>query len=474
MVLQSSDGERVIGAVRFALLVEDWRESSSGPLARRLAHVVRGRIVGGLLRAGTFLPPERSIADTLGVSRSTVVAALDELRAGGLVISQQGRGTWVAGAEPEAATPNTTAEKLLLGPHAINLAASVPSDASHLPDLVLHGADLAAVSPAHGYAPVGLPALRDAIARRHGALGMPTGPEQIHVTNGAQHALYLALGAVTRPGDVVAIEDPTYVGVFDLLEARGLRPLPLPLDVVEGASERLGKLLRAGRARALLLVPAVHSPTGRVRRRPDLVRLARRLDRIGLPVVEDNTVADLVFTGTRPPALAMLCERAPVISVESTSKVAWGGLRVGWLRADRAVIERTVVERERTDFGTSVPAQLLALRLLEHYDELIAARRRVLARRAKLFTRLLRRELPEWKVETPAGGLSMWVEIGRDAESFSTHALRHGVTVAPGSSASRHETARTSLRLCFDRPAVELEAAVTRLRHAVEDARGWR
>jgi DNA-binding transcriptional MocR family regulator len=473
VVLQSNT-DRTIGAARFALLVEDWREASTGPLARRLAHVIRSRIAGGLLRAGTFLPPERSIAGALGVSRSTVVGALDELRAAGLVISQQGRGTWVAGAEPGDPIANTTAERLLLGPNSINLAASVPSDASHLPDLELHGADLAAVTPAHGYAPAGLPALRDAIAKRHRALGMPSNSEQIHVTNGAQHALHLALGAVTRPGDVVAIEDPTYVGVFDLLEARGLEPLPLPLDVVEGASERLSNLLRAGRARALLLVPAVHSPTGRVRRRPDLARLARRLDRIGLPVVEDNTVADLVFAGTRPPALGALCERAPVISVESTSKVAWGGLRVGWLRTDRSVIERTVIERERTDFGTSVPAQLFALRLLEHYDDLVAARRHVLAQRAKLFARLLRKELPEWKAEAPAGGLSTWVDIGRDADAFAPYALRHGVTVAPGSSASRHETARNYLRVCFDRPAVELEAAATRLRHAVEDARGWR
>jgi DNA-binding transcriptional MocR family regulator len=193
-----------------------------------------------------------------------------------------------------------------------------------------------------------------------------------------------------------------------------------------------------------------------------------------LPVIEDNTVADLAFTGPRPPSLATLCARVPVISVESTSKVAWGGLRVGWLRADPAVVERTVVERERTDFGTSVPAQLLALRLLDDYDALIGARRSTLGARAKLFTRLLRKHLPEWHGEQPGGGLSTWVDTGVDAESLAGHALRHGVTVASGSSASRSEHGRTHLRLCFDRPAVELEAAVRRLRPAFEDARGWR
>ncbi len=350
----------------------------------------------------------------------------------------------------------------------------MPSDASHLPRLTLDAADLAAVTPAHGYGPAGLADLREAIAARHRALGLPTSVEQVHVTNGAQHALDLALGAVTRPGDVVAIEDPTYVGVFDALEARGLRPLPIPLDVVHEASGEFVRLCRGGRARAVVLVPATHSPTGRVRRRADLRRLAERLDMLGLPVVEDNTVADLVFVGRRPPSLATLCDAVPVISVESMSKVAWGGLRVGWLRAAAHEIDRTVRERSRVDFGTSVPSQLLARQLLEHYDVLVAERRRSLAARAKLFAGLVRERLPEWRGEAPDGGLSTWIDTRVDAEVLAAHALRHGVTVAPGSSASRLPAARTHLRLCFDRPALELEAAVARLARAWEDTRGWR
>ena len=477
MAVQSSDrasGADVIGAARFAVLVDGWRDAGHGPLSRRLAQVVRSRISSGLLRGGVFLPPERSIAGALGVSRSTVVTALDELRAGGFLASRQGRGTWVATSQAAGDDDATAARRLLLGGNNLNLAASVPGDASHLPDVSVDAADLAAATPAHGYAPAGLPALREIIADRHAALGVPTRADEIHVTNGAQHALDLALGASTRRGDVVAIEDPTYVGVFDLLEARGLRALPLPLDLIDDAPERLTKLLRAGRARALLLLPAVHSPTGRVRRAAKLRRLASRLDEAGIPVIEDNTVADLVFTGARPPSLAALCARVPVISVESTSKVGWGGLRVGWLRADAATVDRTVLERGRTDFGTSVPSQVLAQQLLGRYDELIGARREQLERSARLFRRLLREQLPSWRAERPDGGLSMWVDTGLDAGALASHALRHGVTVAPGSSASRSEHARTHLRVCFDRPPLELEVAVSRLVRAAEDTRGRR
>jgi DNA-binding transcriptional MocR family regulator len=82
--------------------------------------------------------------------------------------------------------------------------------------------------------------------------------------------------------------------------------------------------------------------------------------------------------------------------------------------------------------------------------------------------------MPDWRGEAPGGGLSTWIDTGVDAEVLAAHALRHGVTVAPGSSASRLPAARTHLRLCFDRPALELEAALTRLSRAWEDSRGWR
>jgi len=462
-----------IGAAHFAALLDDWSTSGKGSLARRLSHVVRSRISSGLLAAGTILPPERAIAAAIGVSRSTVVAALDELRAEGFLASRQGSGTWVAAADSPAAL-GTSVEQVLLGARNINLAASVAADASHLPDMAVDVADLASITPAHGYAPAGLPVLRDAIAERHRSFGLETTAEEVHVTNGAQHALDLALGAVTRAGDVVAVEDPTYVGVFDILAARRLRPLPLPLDAIDHDPDAIVKLCRAGRARAVFLVPAVHSPTGRVRSATALQELAARLDTLGLPVVEDNTVADLVFRGTRPPSLAALCRRAPVITIESTSKVGWGGLRVGWLRASPAIAQGTATVRGQTDFGTSIASQLLALQLLDRYDDVVRQRRRTLESAAKTFTHLVLHHLPEWRFERPRGGLSMWINVGVDAELLATNALRHGVTVAPGTTATRAGDGRSHVRLCFDRPPLELEAGLTRLRRAVEDIRGRR
>jgi DNA-binding transcriptional MocR family regulator len=199
--------------------------------------------------------------------------------------------------------------------------------------------------------------------------------------------------------------------------------------------------------------------------------LARVLDKLELAVIEDNTLADLTYDqagpagpGGRPPALATLCRKALVVTVETTSKVAWGGLRVGWLRAPVAVIERTVRQRTSGDLGCSVPAQLLALQLLDHYDDVIAARRPALRTSATRFGALLPDAIPGCTFDPPAGGLSLWVRLpdGADAAGFASRALRHGVSVAPGrfaSPAGGHD----HLRLCHDRPDEEITEGLARL-----------
>ena len=116
----------------------------------------------------------------------------------------------------------------------------------------------------------------------------------------------------------------------------------------------------------------------------------------------------------------------------------------------------------------------MALQLLEQYDDLVEHRRKTLARAAATFTRLLREALPSWDVARPAGGLSVWVDTGVDTEQLAAHALRHGVTVASGTTASLGTSARTHLRLCFDRPTLELETGVERLQRAYEDQIGRR
>jgi DNA-binding transcriptional MocR family regulator len=459
----------VLSPADLAALLGDWPARGSGSLAARLAFALRSRILADLLPAGTVLPAERLLAETLAVSRSTLVAALDLLRADGLVISRQGSGTVIASgvvAGAEAPKPGLTMAARLLGAaeRGINFGISAPPAASALPALAVTSADLLAALPAHGYDPAGLLLLRAALAERHSAAGVTTTVEQISVTHGAQHAIDLALAALCRPGDAVAVEDPTYPGVLDVIAARRLRPVAVAGDVRGPTPAGLESAARDHGTRVAFLLPAVHNPTGRVLDPGRRQALARTLDKLEMTAVEDNTLADLAYQDARPPSLAALCRRALVVTVETTSKVAWGGLRVGWLRAPSSVIERSVQLRTSSDLGCSVPAQLLALQLLDHYDDLIAARRAALQHSATRFAGLLRDAIPGCEFDAPAGGLSLWVRLpgGADATAFASRALRHGVSVAPGQFASPtggHE----HLRLCHDRPDEELTEGTARL-----------
>ena len=492
-MINPSEGSDRLTVQAVAGMLGDWPAHGSGSLAARLAFALRSRILADLLPAGAALPPERGLASALAVSRSTLVAALDQLRAEGLLASRQGSATRVAslGRGRPATGPTMAARLLEAAERGINFGISAPPAAGALPPLAVTSADLLAAVPAHGYEPAGLAVLRGALAARHTAAGLPTAAEEIHVTHGAQHAIDLALATLCLPGDAVAVEDPTYPGVLDVIAARRLRPVFLAADARGATPAALEDAARTRGAGVAFLLPAVHNPTGRVLDPGRRQALARALDRLNFTVVEDNTLADLTFPAPepggggpgvggpggggpgRPPSLAVLCRAATVVSVETTSKVAWGGLRVGWLRAPAAVIERSVGQRTSGDLGCSVPAQLLALQLLNHYDNLIAARRLALQASAARFSALLAQAIPGCSFRPPSGGLSLWVRLpgGADAAAFASRALRHGVSVAPGLFASP-DGGHDHLRLCHDRPDDELVEGTARLAAAWSEAAG--
>lgn len=458
-------------------MLSDWTVRGHGSLARRLASGLRSAIHHGQLPAGIALPPERHLAAALAVGRTTLVAALDELRAEGLVVSRQGSGTVVLDRSPavtaavaSGAGRASLVDRASSGRDTINLAVSAPADGRDLPPLRLDTADLLSVVPADGYHPLGLPAVRAAIAEHHRAAGLPTGAGEVHVTNGGQHAIDIALATLVRRGATVLVEEPTYPGALDVIARHGARAVPLLGDDLARAVREAAAGGR--RPAAVYLQPGVHNPTGRVLPATARKHLARALDELDVPVVEDNCLADLCFTGARLPSLAALCERAPVLSVESITKVAWGGLRAGWLRGPRHLIEATARQRHAVDFGSPVAAQLLTVQVLAAFDDVVQRRRRRLAAAADRFARAVEAQLAGCRFERPAGGLSMWLDLGDiDGTAFASAAVRHGVAVVAGAAASPSGRGDNHIRICFDRPPGQLDEAVARLAAAWDSVR---
>ncbi len=468
MVLQSNLAAAVLPADQVAGLLAGWPETAHGTLAQRLAQALRRAIASGLLADGVQLPAERAMAKALAVSRSTVTTALEDLRADGVIVSRQGSGSVVHGGSRSVGS-SRIAEHFSEFP-GIDLAAGNPPDPSHWPQISLDVADLIADGGGPGVQPLGLEALRAALAALHTEDGRLTDVAQVHVTAGAHHAIALLAGACLGPGDVIAVEETNYPGIFDIIERIGCRAVPLATDGGGILPASLEEVLVEHQPRILYVQAGPHNPTGRAPSVGRLRALAPILDRHDTLVVEDCALAELTFRGRIRPELADLCRRATVASVGSFSKVAWGGLRIGWMRAPAPLVERTMHLRLTTDLGPSVPAQLIVLKLLPHLEELAERRRATLTEAVERASDRVRTDFPDWRFDDPDGGSVLWVELPvEDTGPFCQLARRHGVHVAPGSAARVQRAPDSHLRLCVDRPWHLVDIGLQRLGLAWRD-----
>jgi DNA-binding transcriptional MocR family regulator len=458
--------------------------SRTGPLYRRLADALRAAIERGEVEVGTRLPPERIMARHLSVSRTTVVQAYDLLRNDDWLESRQGSGTWVRRTPPSAlgvATWTAPGPAPLLKRDSI--LASLTGHANHvdltcaclppLPGLVEESvastADaLRAATQDHGYSALGLPTLRRAIARHLERRGLATAEGQILVTSGAQQAIALVGALFLRPHELALVESPTFLGALDALGASGatLAPLPVASDGVR--LEALRDAVRQRPARLLYLTPTYHNPTGTTLAEGARREIARIVLDAQLPLLEDESLVDIALAGAPPPSIAALAPRAPVISIGSLSKLCWGGLRIGWIRAPEPVLMRLASLKVASDLGSSMLSQVVAVQLLERADEVRRLRRAQLLRQRDALAAELTRSLPEWSWSLPEGGLSMWVRLPHgDASEFAQVALRHGVSLLPGTVLSAGGGHPQHLRLVYVHEPSLLAQAVERL------ARAW-
>ena len=235
---------------------------------------------------------------------------------------------------------------------------------------------------------------------------------------------------------------------------------------VPGALRRL--LVPAAPA-LVYLVPTFHNPTGTVLPESGRREVARLAEETGVPVVEDESLADLSFGTEAPPPIAAFSARASVFTVGSMSKLFWGGLRVGWVRGPRALIARLTRFKVAADLGGSVVSQALAARLLPRRDDVARRRRLESSARLEHLSALLQERLPEWAFARPQGGLTLWVRLPFPvAEELARVALRHGVSIVPGPVHSVSGGCHDHLRLPFVLDADVAAEGVTRLARAWE------
>ncbi|TDC66145.1 PLP-dependent aminotransferase family protein [Actinomadura sp. GC306] len=453
------------------------------PVYAALARSVRGLVLDGRLALRTRLPAERDLAAALGVSRTTVTAAYDRLREEGFIQSRQGAGSWTAlppvrmsSADPRLAQPGARFGKAHPVPadaDFIDLGCATPGAPAIFDEAVAAAvAELPRHSAGPGYEPAGLAGLRRLIADGYTARGVPTGPDQIVVTTGAQHAFTLLAQTLIEPGDAVMIERPTYPHALGTLRRRGARLVPVGVN--EGWDVELAAgAMRQAAVRMAYTIPDFQNPTGHLMAAADraaLVDAARRADAF---LVCDETFAELAhdLDAPREPPPAAFDSGGRVITIGSASKLFWGGLRIGWIRTTAPLARRLVLAREPFDMASPVLEQLIVSELLLRVAEVRAERAAGLLRGRDALAGALRELLPGWEFRLPAGGMSLWARLGAPiATPLAEAAERLGLRVVAGPVFGVDGVLEDYVRLPYVLPPDTLRTAVERLALAHREA----
>ncbi len=444
------------------------------PIYYQVYNRLRYQILSGEWVIGSAVPPERKLAEQLGVSRNTIVRAYEELQADGFIASKMGSGRYVLPLQPvsslpqlkwqEVATvgslctaPSNMAELLAISatnPNAINFAHGDGGKHTWTDSTIHRYIEQAAkLADAYYFAPVsGHQPLREWVVHWMAAESVYS-PEQVLITSGSQEALYYITRLLTKPGEAITLEMPTYFGSLQLFQSLGLRIIPIPLDRDGMRIDVLEGVLARYRPKFVYTIPTFHNPTGctlSLERRKRLVTLSEQYQ---IPIIEDDAYRHLHLAAEPPPALKSLDQSGIVIYVNTFSKVLFPGLRIGWIAASRPFVQLCTRLKELSISTNTVSQYALAAYLADgalpphlesvrcHYREQSAAMNRQLAALHPFGVRY----------EEPAGGFYYWVALpdNMDARALMQSCLNRGVAFASGDMFLLRDAVQPYLRLCF-------------------------
>jgi 2-aminoadipate transaminase len=444
------------------------------PLYVQLRDQLRALVHAGDLRPGDRIPASRELATMLGVHRTTVANAYAELESEGLIQGHVGRGTFIQGngnglkitppAPPVLNGGNGIRWELLFADERSDevlsrLTASAPEDSlsfvmarpaqEFFPvdelqicvNAVLRreATDVLNLGPSDGYPP-----LKEALIELLRHEGITAKDENLLITDGCQQSLDLISKAFVRQGDSVILENPTYPGAVAIFSGARARCLGVPVraHAEPGTSlgvdlEALEATLVANRVKLMVLTPDFQNPTGTSMPLSSRRKVLELAGRHQVPVVEDHIYGRLHARDERVPSLKQLDRSNLVIHIDSFAKVAFPGLRVGWIVAPAAAIERLRVVKQTTDLHTDQLAQAVLAEFLRRglFAKHVAKMRKVYASRLVALDEALRKHMPEdTRWTRPEGGMCLWLELppGFDANELLIHAKERSVLFAPG------------------------------------------
>jgi len=465
-------------------------KSNGTPLYQAVAERLADLVAQGTYGPGERLPSIRTLSRQLRVSVNTVKEAYGTLEDRRLVEARPQSGYYVAARLPQVPDPPEV-DMMDLGPTGVSIAelsamimrdtlnprllqfgCAIPNPellpVTKLNRMLSREARLRPIESVSYSMPPGCPRLREQIARRLVAAGCTLRPDQLVTTSGCGEAALLALRAICKPGDTVAIETPVYFNFLQLIQDLGLRALEIPSSPADGMSlPALRYALDNNPVQACLVISNFNNPLGGLM--PDAAKqeLVELLERRGIPLIEDDIYGDLSFSDSRPSVAKAWDRTGNVLLCSSFTKTLAPGYRVGWIAPGRfqAQIERLKMV---VNIASASAPQLAIAEFLANggYDHHLRAIRRTYASKVAQMGEAIGRHFPAGtRVTRPGGGFALWVEMPEEVDSLRLYsrALRAGITLAPGPLFSATGRYRNYVRLNAAFWSPEVEPAVATL-----------
>lgn len=479
---------------------EDWvpRRSSSVSLHQQIYEYMKRKIMNGEWTVGMKIPAQRTLADTFKVNRSTVVFALDELAADGLIESKVGQGTRVVNntwSLLAAVPPPDWNSYVKSGSYQPNIKIIQDiNEAEKNPDIIrlgtgelspelLPAAEMKEIFQASsgrsfslGYSePKGNLHLREMISAHIKTKGIKASPSSILIVSGGLQALHLISLGLLHRGSTVFHETPSYLNSVHVFQSAGMNLLGIPLNEEGIITDSIGRLKRLHNGALLYTIPSFHNPTGILMsegRRQELLNVCKH-ER--LPIIEDDVHGDLWFESPPPAPLKALDDQGLVLQIGSMSKTLGPGLRIGWITGPEPVINRLADIKMQTDYGSSTLSQYAVAEWLSNgfYEEYMNGIRAELKCRRDFTAGLLNkyfRDLASWNI--PAGGFYIWLRLRHEVPipKLFEKALKEGILLNPGNVYDRNDGQH--LRLSYSYASLpDLEKGVRRLAELIYECK---
>ncbi|MBV7272525.1 PLP-dependent aminotransferase family protein [Clostridiaceae bacterium UIB06] len=441
-------------------------KNSTIPIYIQIKNQIREMIYKGVMTKDFLLPPERKLAKTLGVSRSTVVKAYEELKALGLVESHMGKGTRVIiqscseGSKKERKVIPLSwyqffgSNIAILNEHTImdimnalgcrnviSFAAGIADPELYPVDNItkiqdklwkMSGKDMLIHSPIEGYYP-----FRESISELLRAKDIMVAPKEVMILSGSQQGIDFSARAFISPGDVVIVEEPTFMGAIQLFKLSGAKVVGVPMDEEGMQLDILEILLNKYKPKFIYTLPTFQNPSGTVmslKRRYGLLELSYKYQ---VPIIEDDPYGEIRYEGVPIPTLKALDKHNYVIYLSTFSKAMFSGMRIGWVAASTQVIKKFSMIKQMTDLHANAPAQYLLDSFLREgfYESHIKLICKNYSKKRDVMIKALKKDENQCiKFNIPEGGYYIWGKLpkGISQRELFEKASSKGVIYAPG------------------------------------------